>query len=45
MKTEEMNGALESVYATTVDQSEVTNLLQEMRDAHGMEVGDGLVVG
>jgi hypothetical protein len=40
-----MNGALESVYSTTVDQSEVTNLLQEMRDAHSMEVGNGIVVG
>jgi hypothetical protein len=27
VKTEEMNGALESVYGTTIDQSEVTNLL------------------
>ena len=45
MKTEEMNGALDNVYATTIDQSEVTNLLQEMRDAHGMEVGNGMVVG
>jgi hypothetical protein len=45
VKTEEMNGALESVYSTTVDQSEVTNLLQEMRDAHSMEVGNGMVVG
>ena len=40
-----MNGALDSVYSTTIDQSEVTSLLQEMRDAHGMEVGNGLVVG
>ena len=42
MKTEEMNGALDNVYATTIDQSEVTNLLQEMKDAHGMEVGGGI---
>ena len=40
-----MNGALDNVYSTTIDQSEVTNLLQEMRDAHGMEVGDSMVVG
>ena len=45
VKTEEMNGAMDNVYATTIDQSEVTNLLQEMRDAHGMEVGNGMVVG
>ena len=37
-----MNGALENVYSTTIDQSEVTNLLNEMRDAHGMEVGGGM---
>ena len=40
IKTEELNGALDNVYSTTIDQSEVTNLLQEMRDAHGMEVGN-----
>ena len=42
MKTEELNGALDNVYATTIDQSEVNNLLQEMRDAHGMEIGGGM---
>ena len=42
MKTEELNGALDNVYATTIDQNEVTNLLQEMRDAHGIEAGAGL---
>ena len=42
VKTEEMNGALDNVYATTIDQSEVSNLLQEMKDAHGMEIGDGM---
>jgi len=36
---------MDNVYATTIDQSEVNNLLQEMRDAHGMEVGNGMVVG
>ena len=42
VKTEEMNGALDNVYATTIDQSEVSTLLQEMKDAHGMEIGDGM---
>jgi hypothetical protein len=42
VKTEELNGALENVYGTSIDQSEVTNLLNEMRDAHGMEVGGGM---
>ena len=40
MKTEELNGALDNVYSTTIDQSEVTSLLQEMKEAHGMEIGD-----
>ena len=42
VKVEEMNGAMDNIYATTIDQSEVTNLLQEMKDAHGMEIGDGV---
>ena len=42
VKTEELNGALDNVYSTTIDQSEVNSLLQEMRDAHGMEVGGGI---
>jgi hypothetical protein len=36
-----LNGALDNVYATTIDQQEVNNLLQEMRDAHGIEAGAG----
>ena len=42
VKTEELNGALDNVYATTIDQSEVNNLLMEMKDAHGMEIGGGM---
>ncbi len=42
VKTEELNGALDSVSATSIDQGEVTSLLQEMKEAHGMEVGEGL---
>ncbi len=42
VKTEELNGAMDNVYATTIDQGEVNNLLQEMRDAHGMEVSGGI---
>ena len=42
VKTEELNGALDNVYATTIDQEEVSNLLQEMKDAHGIEAGEGL---
>ena len=42
VKVEEMNGAMDNIYATSIDQSEATNLLQEMKDAHGMEIGDGI---
>lgn len=42
VKTEELNGALDNVYATTIDQQEVNSLLQEMREAHGLEVGSDL---
>ena len=42
IKTEELNGALDNVYSTTIDTGEVNQLLQEMRDAHGMEVGGEL---
>lgn len=42
VKTEELNGALDNVYSTTIDQSEVNTLLQEMRDAAGMEIGEGM---
>ena len=34
-----MNGALDNVYSTTIDASEVNSLLNEMREQHGMEVG------
>ena len=32
VKTAEMNGALDSVYATSLDNGEVANLLNELRD-------------
>ena len=43
VKTEEMNGALDNVYATSVDNDEVMNLLNEMRDQVGMQVGGDMV--
>ena len=42
VKTEELNGALEGISSNQIDQDEVTNLLNEMRDAQGMEVGGGM---
>ena len=32
VKTEEMNGALDNVYSTSIDNNEVMSLLNEMRD-------------
>ena len=37
VKVEEMNGALDGVYSSSIDNSEVNDLLNEMRDAQGME--------
>ena len=42
VKTEEMNGALDNVYATSIDNNEVMNLLNEMRDMQQMEVGGAI---
>ena len=39
VKTEELNGALDNVYSTTIDQGEVNSLIDEMKDAHAMELG------
>ena len=32
VKTEEMNGALENIYGSSIDNNEVMQLLNEMRD-------------
>jgi uncharacterized protein YggL (DUF469 family) len=42
VKTEELNGAMDNVYSASIDQNEVSTLLNEMRDAHGMEIGGGI---
>ena len=42
VKVDEMNCAMEYIYATMIDQSEVTNLLQEMKHGQGMEIGDSI---
>ena len=39
VKTEEMNGALDNVYSTSIDNNEVMTLLNEMRDQQQMAVG------
>ena len=45
VKTEEMNGALDNVYATSIDNGEVMNLLNEMRDQQGIVLKDEMVAG
>lgn len=39
VKTGEMDAALENVYGTSIDQGEVTNLLQQVQEEAGMAVG------
>ena len=45
VKTAEMNGALDSVYATSLDNGEVANLLNELRDQQQMEAGGQINAG
>ena len=45
VKTEEMNGALDNMYQASIDNSEVTNLLNEIKAQQGMAVGAGMVAG
>ena len=45
VKTEEMNGALDNVYSTAIDNNEVMNLLNEMRDQQQMSVGGQIGAG
>ena len=42
VKTADINGALESVTGSSVQQDEVSSLLQQMMAEQGLEVGDGL---
>ena len=36
VKTEELNGAMDGVYSSAIDEGEVTNLLDEMKSGHQM---------
>ena len=45
VKTAEMTGALDNVYSTSIDNNEVTNLLNEMRDQTGIIIKDEIKVG
>ena len=45
VKTQEMNGALDNVYSTSIDNGEVMNLLNEMKDMQQMEVNGQVAAG
>lgn len=45
VKTAEMNGALDSVYSTAIDNGEVNNLLNEMKDQVQMNVNSDIQTG
>ena len=45
VKTEEMNGALDNVYSSSIDNGEVANLLQEIKDQQAMETGGQINAG
>ena len=42
VKVEEMNGALDGVYGSAIDNEEVNDLLNEMKDVQGMEQKDAI---
>ena len=39
VKTEEMNGAMDNMYGQSIDNGEVTQLLQQMAAENGMALG------
>ena len=45
VKTAEMNGALDNVYSTAIDNGEVANLLNEMKDQVNITVKDDITTG
>ena len=45
VKTHEMNGALDNVYSAAIDNNEVNNLLNEMRDQVSMSANDQMKAG
>ena len=45
VKTAEMNGALDNVYSTAIDNGEVANLLNEMKDQVNINVKDDITTG
>ena len=45
VKTEEMNGAMDQMYGQSIDNGEVTQLLNQMAAQNGMELAGGMGVG
>lgn len=42
VKTEEMNAALDNVYSSTVDESEVSQLIEQVKDMQGLNANEGI---
>jgi len=45
VKTAEMNGALDNVYSTAIDNGEVANLLNEMKDQVNIKIKEDITTG
>ena len=45
VKTGELNDAMDNVYSTSIDNGEVMNLLNQMRDQQTMEAGGQIAAG
>ena len=45
VKTGDMNAALDNIYSTSIDNNEVMELLNQMRDQQTMEAGGQIAVG
>ena len=45
VKTGDMNAALDNIYSTSIDNGEVMDLLNQMRDQQTMEAGGEIATG
>ena len=45
VKTGDMNAALDNIYSTSIDNGEVMDLLNQMRDQQTMEAGGQIATG
>ena len=45
VKTGDMNAAMDNIYSTSIDNGEVMNLLNQMKDQQSMEAGNEINAG